>query len=522
MTKLLRAQGEAGWDRKAALKRTVAGTAAALGSMLVLTVALVPLRASLTVATSALILIVPVVIGVVVGGFPAGVISVIVGFLVYDVFFIPPYLTWAVGAPQNWAALGVYLVVMVPVAMVVAGMNSARAKERRLGTELRELFAVSGLLLEDKPVEHLLPAIVTTLAEVFGAEQVALLLPRAGRLEVAAAAGEPLSAEQLRQIVPPPPGTVEAAGGPAYPPGDLLLLALTAAGRPVGLLALSGPAVSRSEREPLLLFANQIALAVERAQLREQALATRLTEEMAQLARTLVAAVAHDLRAPLASVKASSSTLADPGLELTAEARQGLARLIDVQADRLADLVANLLDMSRIQAGVLEPRRSLTQVADLLAGLPSDLGPALRGHPLEVQLADGLPPADVDIVLITRVLSNLVHNAVRHSPKDAPITVGARLAGPETIEVSVTDHGPGVSPSQRDEIFTMFVRRDNDAGAGLGLTIARTFVEAHGQRIWVEDAPGGGARFCFTLPAAASVADEREGGERELAQDSHR
>jgi two-component system sensor histidine kinase KdpD len=521
MTKLLRAQGEAGRDRNVALKRTVAGTAAALGSMLVLTVALVPLRASLTVATSALILIVPVVIGVVVGGFPAGVISVIVGFLVYDVFFIPPYLTWSVGAPQNWAALGVYLVVMVPVAMVVAGMNSARAKERRLGTELRELFAVSGLLLEDKPVEDLLPAIVTTLAEVFRAEQVALLLPRAGRLEVAAAAGEPLSAEQLRQIVPPP-GTVAGAGGPAGPPGDLLLLALTAAGRPVGLLALSGTAVSRSEREPLLLFANQIALAVERAQLREQALATRLTQEMAQLAKTLVAAVAHDLRAPLASVKASSSTLADPDLELTAEARQDLARLIDVQADRLADLVANLLDMSRIQAGVLEPRRSLTQVTDLLASVSSDLGPALRGHPLEVQLADGLPPADVDIVLITRVLSNLVHNAVRHSPKDAPITVGARLAGPETIEISVTDHGPGVSPGQRDEIFTMFVRRDNDAGAGLGLTIARTFVEAHGQRIWVEDAPGGGARFCFTLPAAASVAEEREGGERELAQDSHR
>jgi two-component system, OmpR family, sensor histidine kinase KdpD len=187
MIKLPRAQGEAGWERKAALKRTVAGTAAALGSMLVLTVALVPLRASLTVATSALILIVPVVIGVVVGGFPAGVISVAVGFLVYDVFFIPPYLTWAVGAPENWAALGVYLVVMVPVAMVVAGMNSARAKERLLGAELRELFAVSGLLLEDRPVQDLLPAIVSTLAEVFRAEQVALLLPRASRLEVAAA-----------------------------------------------------------------------------------------------------------------------------------------------------------------------------------------------------------------------------------------------------------------------------------------------------------------------------------------------
>src|SRR5262249_56201191 len=107
------------------------------------------------------------------------------------------------------------------------------------------------------------------------------------------------------------------------------------------------------------------------------------------------------------------------------------------------------------------------------------------------------------------VRRKLGHRAGRHSPRDAPITVGARLAGPETIEVSVTEHGPGVSPGHRDEIFAMFVRRDNDAGAGLGLTIARTFVEAHGQRIWGEDAPGGGARVCFRLPAAASVAEDR-------------
>ncbi|HXZ74823.1 MAG TPA: DUF4118 domain-containing protein, partial [Streptosporangiaceae bacterium] len=194
MIRLLRRQAEDRQGRRAALKRTAVGTAAALATMAVLTVAMLPLRASLSIATTALVLIVPVVIGVVVGGFPAGVLSVIAGFLVYDFFFIPPYQTLWVGAPQNWAALGVYVVVMVPVAMVVAGMNAARAKERRQGTELRELFAVSGLLLEDKPLEELLSAIVTTLADVFGARQVALLLPRAGRLEVAATAGEPLSA----------------------------------------------------------------------------------------------------------------------------------------------------------------------------------------------------------------------------------------------------------------------------------------------------------------------------------------
>jgi two-component system, OmpR family, sensor histidine kinase KdpD len=515
MVKLLRSWADGGEDRRAALRRTVAGTAAALATMAVLTVAMLPLRGSLSVATTALILIIPVVIGVVVGGFSAGVLSVIAGFLVYDYFFIKPYLTLWVGAPQNWVAGGVYVVVMLLVARVVAGMNTARAKERRQGTELRELFAVSGMLLEDKPLEELLSVIVTTLAEVFGARQVALLLPGAGRLEVAAAAGEPLSAEQLRRAVPPP-GALGSVGEQTGEQGDLLLLALTASGRPVGLLALSGQAVGHDEREPLLLFANQIALAVERAQLREQALRTRLNEEMARLAKTLVAAVAHDLRAPLSSIKASSSTLSDPGLDLSPQAQQSLAKLIDVQADRLADLVTNLLDMSRIQAGVLEPRRSLTQVADLVASVSADLGPALRGHALTVRIADNLPPVDVDVTLISRVLSNLVHNAIRHGPKDTPITISAELTGPKTIQVSVTDQGPGISPGRRDEIFTLFVRRADDAGAGLGLTIAKTFVEAHGQRIWVEDAPGGGARFCFTLPVAANTDEERQ-----LVADSH-
>lgn len=515
MMKVLRLRAGGGQDGRAALKRTVVGAVAALATMTVLTMAMLPLRGSLSIATTALILTVPVVLGVVMGGFRAGVLSVIAGFLVYDFFFIPPYQTLAVGAAQNWAALGVYVAVMLPVARVAARMDATRARERRQGTELRELFAVSGLLLEDKPLEELLSVIVTTLAEVFGARQVALLLPDAGQLKVAASAGEPLSAEQLGRI-PPAPAAVGSVGGESTDRDGLLLLALTASGRPVGLLALSGQAAEESEREPLLLFANQIALAVERAQLREQALRTRLTEAMAGLAKTLVAAVAHDLRAPLSSIKASSSTLSDPDLDLSPQARQSLAKLIDVQADRLADLVTNLLDMSRIQAGVLAPRRSLTQVADLVASVSGDLGTALQGRVLTTRIAECLPPVDVDVTLISRVLANLLYNAVRHSPKDSPIVIGARLTGPETVEVSVTDHGPGISPSRRDEIFTTFERRADDAGAGLGLTIAKTFIEAHEQRIWVEDAPGGGARFCFTLPVAANVAEERE-----LAEDSH-
>ena len=503
------------------MKRTLIGTVAALVSMAVLTGAMIPLRSSLSTATTALVLVVPVVIGVVIGGFSAGVLSVIAGFLVYDFFFIKPYLTLWVGSAQNWAALGVYVAVMLPVARVVAGLNAARAKERRQGTQLRELFELSGLLLEEKPLDELLTAVVTIVADVFGARQVALLLPQAGRLEVAASVGQPLSDEQVRRVLPSP-GELGRVGALPDVRGDVVVHALTAAGRPVGLLVLSA-AADGPEREPLTLFANQIALAVERAQLREQALRTRLTEEMARLAKTLVAAVSHDLRAPLARIKASSSTLADDELDIGPQARQSLVKLIDGQADRLADLVQNLLDMSRIQAGVLQPRRMPASLPELVAGVAADLGPALRSHQLRVELPEDLPQVDVDRTLIARVLTNLLENAIRHAPKGTPITVTAMASPPEGVLVSVADRGPGVSPDRRDEVFGMLARRDADAGAGLGLTIARTFVEAHGQRIWVEDSPGGGARFCFTLPVAAAPAAQPSVTEEEqFAAGSHR
>jgi two-component system sensor histidine kinase KdpD len=449
----------------------------------------------------------PVVVGVVFGGFAAGVVSVIAGFLVYDFFFIPPYLTLWVGAAQNWAALGVYVLVMLPVAHVVARLDAARARARRQGTEIRELFELSHLLVEDKPLDVLLSAIVTTLADVFSSRQVALLLPRTERLDIVASAGEPLTEAQLRRILPAS-GRLATFEAPPFEEDGLLVLALAAAGRPVGLLVLSAESAAHLEREPLLLFANHIALAVERAQLREQALQTRLTEEVARLARTLVAAVSHDLRAPLASIKASSSTLSDADFDLSRETTLRLARLIDVQADRLADLVQNLLDMSRIQAGVLEPRRTVASPAQLVHAVVSDLTPAQRGHEIHVELPEDLPPIDVDLVLVARVLTNLLENAIRHSPKHAPITISAVLIADDCIEVSVSDHGPGVSVDRRNEVFELFARRHDDAGAGLGLTIAKTFIEAHGQRIWVDDAPQGGARFCFTLPIAAPVPEE--------------
>src|SRR5258708_8726154 len=201
---------------------------------------------------------------------------------------------------------------------------------------------------------------------------------------------------------------------------------------------------------------------------------------MARLAKTLVAAVSHDLRTPLASIKASSSTLADPGLDISPAASRRLATLIDGQADRLAELVQNLLDMSRIQAGVLQPRRTVTSLTDLVSTVVS--APEMRGHDVRAQLPVDLPPVDIDLVLISRVLTNLLESAIRHGPKNDPIAIGGTLTTPQVIEVSVTDRGPGVSPGRLSEIFELSARRAGEACARLGLNLAKTLVEAQRHR----------------------------------------
>jgi K+-sensing histidine kinase KdpD len=472
-------------------------------STLVLTAAMLPLRDHLSIATTALVLVVPVVVGVASGGFAAGVVSVIGGFLVYDYFFIPPYWTRQVGATENWTALAVYAIILVPIARVVANMIIARGQAQARGLQLRRLFEVSGLLIEDRSLDELLSTIVTTLRDVFDARQVALLLPHEDQLEIVASAGEPLTADD-RARIRPSSGRLSSLDTEMADIDQPFGLALVAAGGPVGLLTISGSTITAQQREPLRLFANQAAFAVERAQLREQVLRTELTDEVARLARTLVAAVSHDLRSPLASIKAASSILADPQLaaQLDHDTRGDLTALIDEQTDRLGGLVTNLLDMGRVQAGVLQPKTARTTVGDIIHSALDSLPAPPRTPAPDLEVSDSLPAVEADLVLTARVLANLLDNAHRHAPKNTPVVIAAELTRNDTVTVSVTDEGPGVSPDRRGEIFGFYARRSHDSGTGLGLAIAKTFVEAHHQRIWVETAPGGGARFCFTLAVA--------------------
>jgi two-component system sensor histidine kinase KdpD len=211
-------------------------------------------------------------------------------------------------------------------------------------------------------------------------------------------------------------------------------------------------------------------------------------------------AVSHDLRTPLATIKLASSTLVTRARQLTAADAHELHELIEIESDRLTRLVSNLLDMTRIEAGVFDVHPAATDVRTLIEEAVSVVGPGLHTGQLVIDAPVDLPPVDIDQLLITQVLVNLLDNALRHAPEDGCITITARHDGPR-VNVSVDDEGPGVAPADRLAIFDRFVKFDTGGRAGLGLTIAKTFIEAHHEHIWCEEAPAGGARFMFSLPA---------------------
>ncbi len=485
------------------MRRGVLGSVAALAAMGALVAVMLPLRSHVSVATTALVLVVPVVCGVVVGGFPVGVFGVAAGFLVYDFVFIPPYYTLSVGASQNWVALGVYVAVMLLVASVVARLEVARAQAHQRERAIRRLFELTDLLIEDRPLPEVLEVIVSTVLDAFGSRSVALVLPVGTGLEVVAAAGVPLTEDELGAVTPPPgvPASLGGTGAGSSHDG-FRTVALAASGRPIGLLGIWGAPASRHDQELLWTFANHLALALERAQLREQALRTELLEEVDRLQRALVRAVSHDLRTPLATIKMSASTIRDHGPGVGPEQRAELLELIDDQADRLDHLVTNLLDVSRVQAGALELHREPIALVDLVTDALRGLGRVVGDTTVALDIGNDLPLVDVDHVLVGQVLTNLLENAARHAPPGTAVTVAAKVGPDGLVHVAVQDEGPGVPLNERAEVFLLFNRNGSNGGTGVGLSIARAFLAAHGQEIWIEDAPGGGARFCFTLPAA--------------------
>jgi two-component system sensor histidine kinase KdpD len=265
------------------------------------------------------------------------------------------------------------------------------------------------------------------------------------------------------------------------------------------VLALRGPTLSAEDREILTGFAAQLATALESDRLHAEAAGVDTLARANQLRSALLAAVSHDLRTPLASIKAASSSLLSDQLEFGPDETRILIQTIDDETDRLNSIVENLLDMSRLQTGSMDVLDQSTDVTEVIETAVGSLGP--RGKGVEVDLPAVLPRVHTDPVLLERALANLIDNSLTHADGQGLRVEAGPVAG--RVHIRVIDRGPGVRREDRDRIFLPFQRLGDSAnhgGVGLGLAVARGFVEAVGGALDIEDTPGGGCTMVVRIP----------------------
>ncbi|MDA8261653.1 MAG: ATP-binding protein [Actinomycetota bacterium] len=482
-------------------RRLAMAYVAMTASMVLLAVPMFLLRGSLSEATTALVLVVPVVVGVTAGGLGVGLVGVVMGFVVYDVVFIPPYYTLSVGAAQNWVALGVYALVLLLVARVVSGLDDARAAAEHRTEEARGLLRLSELLIEGKPLEVVLRVVAESLVAGMGYSTVVVLLPREGRLEVVAGAGVPMSEAEIARVLPA--ATAEALSDrlDSRRGGQVRTIPLATTDGMLGVLVVKGEGDPGSSSEVARTFANHAAVAIRQSQLREDAIRARALEELGEWRRALLAMVSHDLRSPLSSVKAALSDLGDPDLVISPADRAELLRTAESQTDTLTRLVSSLLDLSRIEAGAFELRWEQVGVGELAAEAEALVGPEASREAFAIDPASAGVRVVVDRLLMSHVLANLMENAARYAPAGSRVEIAAFASGGR-VTISVSDRGPGIPARLAERIFDPYFTAGGAGRAGLGLAIAKAFVEAHGGRISVDSSYPEGTRFVVELPGS--------------------
>ncbi|MFZ1059306.1 MAG: ATP-binding protein, partial [Candidatus Rokuibacteriota bacterium] len=382
--------------------------------------------------------------------------------------------------------------------------DAARQREQRTAA----LYAMSRELASTREVEALLRIAARHIAEVFRCQVVLLLPETGGRLAPrtgVAARFEPDASElavgQWAYEHRQPAGL----GTGTLPGASALYLPLLGSRGPVGVLGVKPSAPhafdAPDQLHQLETFANQTALAIERAQLADEAQEARLRMEAERLRSTLLSSVSHDLKTPLAAITGAAGTLLEEGARLDPGTREELLQSVYEEADRLTRLVQNLLEMTRLESGALELRKEWHSMEEVIGAALSRLKKRLGDRPVYTRVPPDLPLVAMDDVLIEQVLLNLLDNALKYTPSGSPISI-TTTATDQAVYVEVADHGPGLSPGEETRIFEKFYRASapTSRGTGLGLAICRGVIRAHGGRIWAQNLPEGGVAFFFSLP----------------------
>jgi K+-sensing histidine kinase KdpD len=450
------------------LRRRLGLLLAALG-LPALTGALVAVRGDLDLASVLLLYLFAVVIISVVGGLVGGVLAAIGSFLLANFFLTPPFHTLSVESRDSLISLVVFLLVAVTVSVLVDVGARSQAAAARSEAEATLLARVAAESLTESSVEDVL----TDVAITFGLSSVALVERRNASSAVLARVGPAFTG----------PGTVSVEAG-----GDRMLIG-------------DGRDLFAEDRRLLRNLAHAASRAVDAQALAGEASRGRELAEVDRLRSALLAAVGHDLHTPLAGIKAAVTTLRQPDLRIEEADRDELLATVEHSADRLADLIANLLDLSRLQAGALRIDLRPVPVDEVVARalIERHLGDVVNA------VDDDLPMVLADAGLLERVVANLAENAHRYAAPGSLVEVRARCTD-KVVEVAVIDQGPGVQETDWARMFVPFQRlhdRSNDMGVGLGLAIARGFTEAMGGTLKPAHTPGGGLTMTVTLRRAA-------------------
>lgn len=488
-------------------------------------------------------------------GLFAAVVASLVSFLAFDFFLVQPLYTLTVGRAEEWLALFIFLFAAIITGQLAAALRLRAEQARQREQETRMLYELLRDTNDEEDLDHQLGVIARQIVSVFGERGVrdcVILLPdEQGKPVLQASAKKPvdlwrLTADELTtaawvmregQTVDfyDPSSRARKAGN--YSPSVVIrsttmpqtsryylsLHPLKVGQKVGGVLCLLmeenprhflrerrllGSEIDRSDPRSAFFqaFVDQAASMIEHARLRREGLQVEVLRRTDALRSALISSVSHDLRTPLTSIKAAASSLLQEDVQWSDEERHSFAQAIEREADRLNRLVENLLDMSRIESGALRPEKEWYPFDELLHDVLSRLQPLLRGREVRTCIPEDLPPVELDYLMIDQVLTNLIENALRHTPAGSPLEITVSTTATELL-VSVADRGPGIPSSELERVFDKFYRvmdhgREVSAtgGTGVGLSVCRGLVEAHGGRIWATPCQGRGAVFCFTLP----------------------
>lgn len=461
-------------------RRQAAGAMLAGVALPLLTVGLVAAREHLTMADTLLVYLLIVVGVTLVGGFWPAIGSAIASSLLVNWYFTPPLHTLAIHRVQDLVSLLLFVVIAICISAVVhiAARRQAEAGRSREEADVLLQLARTVLSGSDAPADILDHLVANLGGQATLLEQVNEVWVVVGRSNAS-------------------PDGRSARGSGSQSVETVLIRD--------GLELRVGPRTTTPPYDERLLsgFAAQAASALDRQRLRTQAEQAEMLAAGDRMRTALLAAVSHDLRTPLASVKAAVSSLRQTDIEWSAQDQAELLATIEESADRLGALIENLLDMSRVQTGALRPILRSVAIDEIAPIAVRSLGPSNTF----VDLPEDLPMVGTDAGLLERVLANLVANALRFSPPNRPPTLSARLTG-DRVEIVVTDHGPGVPPDARATIFEPFQRlgdQPSGTGVGLGLAVAKGFTEAMGGSIHAETTPGGGLTMVVTLRSSPAL-----------------